>query len=125
MARISSVTNIDINSVGLASTLLIGDIVEITPRARDLAVQRQVAIFNGDEGDFGSYAMFSRPIPQPVIYEQVGMSVTNTNPYIKVRNVTVMSISAAAVMQVGSNCKVDSEARVINIRQLVRGQAPR
>lgn len=118
MARISIVRNIHINDVVLSSTILIGDIVDINLRNKALAVQREVSSYHSKEGNFDDYRIFSKPIPQPDVYEQVDFNVVNRSPYIKVGDVDVIGISTSALLQVGSNQTIRAESRTKHIRQL-------
>ncbi|RAV22507.1 spore germination protein GerPE [Paenibacillus contaminans] len=119
MSRISVVKQITVNEVGLGSTLFVGDLVEVKPRSKALAIQREVANFYGNEGNLDSYAIFSRPIPIPSIYEDVKMEICSSNPFIKVGTVDILSISSSSLLQVGSNRTIDAETRTKHIRQLL------
>lgn len=118
MARISIVQNIHINDVVLSSTILIGDIVDVNLRNKALAVQRQISSYNSKEGNFNEYPLFTKPIPQPYVHEQVAFNVVNRSPYIKVGNVDVIAVSSSALLQVGSNQSIKAESRIKHIRQL-------
>lgn len=120
MKRMSVVQHIAVNEVTLASTLLIGDVVDVKPLTLALAVHRQVSDYVGTEGSFRKYPVFTSPIPQPVVYENVSMTVRNSNPFIRVRSVDVISVSSSSLLQVGSNCRMDLESRGKDIRQFVQ-----
>jgi spore germination protein PE len=123
--RKSVVKNINIHAVTLSSIFQVGDNLVVKPRSRAIAVQREIPIFLGNEGGFSNYPLFSRPIPQPVITEDVRMTVMNKSPLIKVEQIEILSIAASSVFQVGSNQRIDTEARVKHFRQLLRGEVPR
>jgi spore germination protein PE len=116
------VQNILINELGLSSTLFVGDIVEVRPRGRVLAVQREISSYLGNEGNFNDYPLFSNPIPQPIVYEKVTLNIKNSNPFIKVQDIEVLGIAASSLLQVGSNRTIDAESRIKNIRQLLAHQ---
>lgn len=119
MARVSAVQNVVVREVGFASILLAGDCVNVQPRSKALAVQRQSSIYYGNEGSFQQFPIFSKPIPLPVIDENVHFTVNNLNPLIHVKNVDIVSISSSSVLQIGSNRTIDAENRTKHIRQLI------
>jgi spore germination protein PE len=115
-ARMSSVKDIQLISVSDASLIHIGDSVGVTPRARGLAVQREVAVFKKDEGDF-SDPLFSEPLPKPLLTENVHMTRFNESPFINVNRLHIMSAGNAVVIQIGSNQFIDTQARIKHFRQ--------
>jgi spore germination protein PE len=124
-ARTSVVNQINIHAVTLSSTVQVGDNVVVKPRSRAIAVQREIPIFLGDEGGFSNYPLFSRPIPQPIVTEDVKMTVLNESPLIKVGQIEILSVAASSVFQVGTNQRIDAESRIKHFRQLLRGEVPR
>jgi spore germination protein PE len=124
MVRVSLVGGINVHEVTLSSTLLVGDIVHVTNRSRALAVQRQEAVFRGDEGSFEKFGVFSRPIPKPIVDEPETIVYRNEDPFIRVNLVNIISISSSSLTQVGSNRTIDLESRVKHIRQLLPRSAP-
>lgn len=52
------------------------------------------------------------------------MEVRDTNPFIKVNRVRVFSVTNSSLLQIGSLDIVRAEARVLNIRQLLKGKRP-
>lgn len=118
MDRTSIVNRLKINDVSLASTLQIGDLVEFKAHSKALAVQREESIYLGNEGNFEAYELFSKPIPQPKVYEDVQMEILNRDPYIKVGNVRVTAAASSSLIQVGSIQRIDAESRIKHIRQL-------
>lgn len=118
MVRTSAVKNAYVNSVGLGSILFVGDCVEVKPRSKALAVQRQIADFSGDEGSFEAFPIYSRPIPRPDPSDEVQFTVTNRSSFIHVGAVKITSISSSSVLQIGSNLSIDAESRTKHIRQL-------
>jgi len=119
MMRISMVKGISLNNLSLSSVMFIGDMAEFRPLTLALAVQREIPSFNAKEGNFNAFAIFSKPIPKPVAYENVDMRVTNVSPYIKVGPVNITAMSASALMQAGSTGIIDTETRIKHIRQLL------
>ncbi|MDF2716752.1 MAG: spore germination protein [Paenibacillus sp.] len=118
MVRTSAVKNANINSVGLGSIVLVGDCVEVKPRGKALAIQRQIANFNGNEGSFEAFPIYSRPIPRPDPSNDVHFTVTNCSSFIHVGAVNIISVSSSSVLQIGSNQTIDAESRTKHIRQL-------
>ena len=115
---------INLKSVGISATFQIGDIKTIKPRTKIIAVQREIPIYYGDEGNFNSFPIFSKSIPKPVIHEEININRVNLNPFIQVDTIHVLGVSSSGVFQVGSNDYIDSEARTKNIRQLLQGEYP-
>lgn len=124
MVRVSLVGGITVHDVTLGSTLLVGDIVHVANRSRALAVQRQEAVYRGDEGSFEKFGVFSRPIPKPIVDEPETITFRNENPFIRVNFVNIISISSSTLAQVGSNRTIDLESRVKHIRQLLPRSTP-
>lgn len=65
MIRTSKVKFMKVHSVGITSTPQIGDVEEIIPKVKILAVQRYLSLFFGNEGSFNQedFPLFQRPIP--------------------------------------------------------------
>ncbi|WP_199622463.1 spore germination protein GerPE [Paenibacillus alkalitolerans] len=124
MGRVSLVANTKVLAVSTGSIFSVGDAVHLKPKARALAVQREVPVFLGDEGNFEKFKIFTQKIPQPEAAETINMQVHNISPWIKVGNVKIHSVAASSIFQIGSNKTIDSEARVKHIRQLLRGRRP-
>jgi spore germination protein PE len=122
LKRLSIVGNVKISNIGLSSTLQVGDSAIIQARNRVFAVQREVATFWSDEGNFNLYPIFSRPSVYPPILETdtVAMSVDNFGSTINVANIRILSITASSVTQVGSNRIIQADSRILNIRHYVR-----
>lgn len=119
MSRWSIVRQMNITNISLASILQIGDNESIKSKTKALAVQRQVATFQENEGNLEAYQLFSRVIPIPEVYEQVDMKVENLCDYIQVNCIRVLAVSTSSILQVGSNCQIENEARVKHFRQFV------
>lgn len=94
--------------------------MEFKPKTQAIAVQRQKSIYFGNEGNFEAYDIFSKPIPLPIIYEDVKINIRNHNPLIQVGNVRVIAISSSSLVQIGTNQRIESEARIKHIRQLTQ-----
>jgi spore germination protein PE len=120
--RISIVGNMTISNISESSTFQVGDSAVIQARNRVFAVQREVATFWSNEGNFNLYPIFSRPIEYPPILEgdNVTMSVDNLGSTINVGNVRILAISSSSVTQVGSNRVIEADNRILNIRQYIR-----
>ncbi|WP_317617284.1 spore germination protein GerPE [Paenibacillus elgii] len=123
--RTSVVRSLKVNDTGYASTVFIGDLIDFSPVTNVFAVQREIPVFYGDEGHLSAYPIYSSPLPRARLEPAVQMDVTNTSPVICAGNVRVIAISAASMVQFGSVRSIRSEARVKNIRQLLRGLPPK
>ncbi|OEF99592.1 hypothetical protein BHF71_08190 [Vulcanibacillus modesticaldus] len=120
MNRISKVNNIKIINVISSATVITGDTKIIEPRAKILAVQREIPIFYEDEGNIYEYPLFLRPIPKPVALKiPVKTKVLNIKPLIEVDNIKILSIAASGVFQIGSTNFIDNQVRVKHFRQIL------
>ncbi|AST90545.1 spore germination protein GerPE [Sutcliffiella cohnii] len=117
--RISKVDDINIHALSFSSHLTIGDSAYINAKARALAVKREYPLFYGNEGNFLAFSLFTKPIPQPVITENVRMTVENPNSDIVVNTVNIKGISSSSVFQVGANKQIQADSRIKHIRQLL------
>jgi spore germination protein PE len=124
MKRTSVVNHVKVTSISTSSTLIVGDSVKITSRTRALAVQRQVAVFFANEGEFEDYPLFTKEIPQPSISERLNMSIVQESPFIKVNSIYVIGVAASSTMQIGSTRIIDLESRLKHFRQFVTSETP-
>lgn len=122
MKRFSIVRNVKIRTLLFSAIFQVGDNLVIAPKSRVFAVQREIPTFIGNEGNFFEFPIFSKPIPQPLVEEQIHVSTQNVQPYIQVDHLDVLGVSTAAVIQIGSNKVIVTENRTKHIRQLLRGE---
>lgn len=122
--RTINVQDINLDAISSASIFRVGDSDVIRPRNRVFALQREIAFFLPDEGGFSNYPMFTQPIPQPSLYNPVQLCIHNENQGIEVGWINITAVAAASIAQMGNSRVIDSESRVINIRQLLRGERP-
>jgi spore germination protein PE len=118
-ARISEVTNIKLQSVNSSSVLQVGDSYKLKPFSRAIAVQREGALFLGEEGDFSKYEIFNMKLPIPYAEESVTTNFINECPAIVTENVYILSLAASSIFHIGSTKIIESEARVKHFRQLI------
>lgn len=123
-SRTSVVNEMRVTGVDSASTLLIGDLVAFKPKARAIAVQREVPFFLGREGAFEVYKAFTKPIPQMESDDQVMLELQQTVPQITVGCISVFSVTTSSLLQVGSVARIEGENRLMHIRQLLKGRRP-
>jgi spore germination protein PE len=120
--RISNVENVKIQTVNSSGVFQVGDSLTITPSSKALAVQREGAVFLGDEGNFDLYPLFSFPFPplenEKNNCEDIEMTFINKQPNISTNNVYILSLAASGVFQIGSTKKIECETRVKHFRQL-------
>lgn len=119
LTRTSCVNRINIHIVSFASIAQIGDSCIVNGLNKALAVQREIEIEYGNEGNFSAYPVFYEPIPFQPINEPFTFSRHNPNPLIKVDNIDIIGISSSSLLHVGNSGKVYMEARVKHIRQLL------
>ncbi|MGO4886740.1 spore germination protein GerPE [Anaerobacillus sp. MEB173] len=117
--RISNVKNIKIIDLSFSSIFQVGDSVQLTPHSNALAVQRTISEFYGNEGNLQHFPLFTRNIPIPIIDERLSIQRRNECSFINVNNVKIITTSGSSVVHIGSTKKIDAEARVKHIRQLV------
>lgn len=120
--RGSVVKTMDIKNMIFGSVVEIGDTVHLRAYTDALAVQRYKELFFGNEGNFKNYNAFNKPIPIPSLPRQLP-SITKYNEYpdIKVGNIHLITISSSAIVQIGTTNHINSEARVLHIRQISPG----
>lgn len=120
MIRTSKVKFMKVHSVGITSTLQIGDVEEIIPKVKILAVQRYLSLFFGNEGSFNQedFPLFQQPITHLLPETGVSSAFFHEVPVIRVRAVKIAGVSSSSVFQVGSTRRMISEARVKHIRKL-------
>lgn len=81
--RISAVLGLKVNFVLHSSVIIIEDNLVIDPRTKAIAVQREVADFLGNEGNFNTETVFSRPFPSIDSESDVQLTIRNESPWIK------------------------------------------
>ncbi len=88
------------------------------------ALQRQFAVFMGNEGNLNLFPVFFYPdIPPPELDIEVKLTTVHEQNTIRVDYVDVAAVSAASVLQIGSSSSVNGKVRVMNIRQAL-GRGP-
>lgn len=116
--RTSCVDSIRINAISNSGVCIVGDAFQLAPQSKIFAVARQWPIFNGQEGDLSQYPLFQRPIPLPAISEPVTMNIHHHSP-INIGRVTVLGVTASAIVQIGSSQEIDMESRIKHIRHFL------
>lgn len=114
--RLSMVNEIKINTTGSSSVVQIGDSVKFAPRTKALAVQKEYPIFEGTEGDFDQFEVYTQKIPKVPFGCPVHMTTYNEVPIIKADHIRIFGIAASSMLQIGSIGFVDSESRVEHFR---------
>jgi spore germination protein PE len=118
--RISSIGHINITSVDETSIVEIGDAVKFTPVSHVIAVQRERAIFFENEFNFKDYSMFTQPLVQLVVKDDIALTRINESPVIQVKNINILRVLGSSLIHLGSNQMMKAETRVKNIRHLLR-----
>jgi spore germination protein PE len=117
LQRISNVDRLDVLVLSYSSIIQVGDSCIVNAYSRALAVQREKELFFGNEGNFPSYSVFTKPIPFQPITEAISMQTFNQNPIIKVKDLDIIGISSSSILHVGNSRHISMEARVKHIRQ--------
>lgn len=118
MTRTSVVNQTRVINVSLSSVFQIGDSEQIVSRSKALAVQRQLQLFYGNEGDFQKYPAYTLPISRPPLQTTFPVHRYNRSPFIKVNMVNITSVAASSVYHIGSTNYIDAETRIKHIRQI-------
>jgi spore germination protein PE len=117
--RISLVKTISVSDISTSATLQIGDSIEITPRTKSIAVQRQYELFYSDEGNFDAYSIFSATIPTLKIDKSLVFTKRNEGSTINVNYIDILSASSSSVLHIGSTKTINAESRTKHFRQLL------
>ena len=120
--RISAVQHMKVISLDRTSVLEIGDSVQLSPTSQVIAIQREKSTFWENELNFSDYAMFTEEIPQPHVDENIKITIVNQVPMIRVQTVNIENIASSTIIHLGSSENLVSEARVKNIRHLLRAK---
>lgn len=123
--RTSIVNHIMIYNIGYASALNVGDLGDFSPVTLALAVQREIPVYYGKEGNLEAYPLFSIPIPVLKQEREVRMNTYHASPVIRVNDVEVLAVSTSSLVQIGSITSIRAESRIKHIRQLLRGLPPK
>ncbi|MCQ6274359.1 spore germination protein GerPE [Bacillus sp. V3B] len=118
LKRTAKVDALKVKSAGISSVIQIGDSNVVNAFTRAIAVQRQKELFYSHEADFHLFDLFSKSLPLPSIDEAITTQTTSLNPIIKVGMIDVIGISSSAILHIGNSEHVQTEARVLHIRQL-------
>lgn len=121
--RHSVVARVRLNSVLFSSHVHVGDNVAICPQSDVLAVQREIPVFRGDEGDLAAFPLFAAPPPWTPAHEPVRLAACHADPAIRVRSLEVTAISVSSVLQIGANRCIRAVNRTKHIRHLLPRQA--
>lgn len=117
--RGSVVKTIDIKSMLFGSVLEVGDTVHLKSSTNALAVQRNKELFFVNEGNFHNFKAFNKLIPIPPLpFSMPSITKYNECPDIKVGNIHLLTISSTAIVQIGTTNHIDTEARILHIRQI-------
>ncbi|MFN2747046.1 MULTISPECIES: spore germination protein GerPE [Bacillus] len=122
MIRTSKVKFLKAESVGITSTLKIGDVDELNLKTKILAVQRSLSLFFGYEGSFrqDDFQLYRQPIPHLLPETGVRTAFFHEVPAIRVRAVKIWGVSTSSVAQVGSTRRIMADSRVKHIRKLIQ-----
>ncbi|MCP8968243.1 spore germination protein GerPE [Ectobacillus ponti] len=116
--HVSVVGNITLLSIGLGSTLQIGDTNFLLLRSRAIAVQRELPIYRGNEIEFSDFDVFTdTDLTVPKRVTDVRMNVVNVNPFLHVGSLEFSSTENSAVIHIGSVEYGQSNSRIHQIRQ--------
>ncbi|WP_159101856.1 spore germination protein GerPE [Paenibacillus popilliae] len=106
-----------VDSISLSSILLVGDAQRVTSDSKDLIIQGKTTTYQGTDRDFSEFPIFSKEIPELHVPDPLQMNVMNKSKFIKVRGIEVSAAGNSSVIQIGSNCSIQCESRVKNIKR--------
>ncbi|OPA77779.1 hypothetical protein BVG16_15225 [Paenibacillus selenitireducens] len=120
MARISCVQLLHVDSISASAILIVGDAQRLTPDSKALVFQKESSTYLGTEGDFNDYPIFSKEIPEPIALTPLQMNIVNESKFIKVRDIEIKGVDTSSIIQIGSNCLIESESRFKQIQQRIQ-----
>lgn len=118
MPRTTKVKQIRINSISRSSIFQIGDAKEIEPNADILAVQKEGGVSSDKGFELEQYPIFRTTLQTISDPEIVVGDHCHHYPNISVNTIDITGASSSAIVQLGSNKKIDSLARQKHIRIL-------
>ena len=115
--RVSEIGAIKVNIITDAAVMQIGDSQTVDLADIAIALQRQYPDYRGDETRFGSYPIFSLPLPPAP--GPPGASLVSRSPTgrIRVGIVDVIALRASSYLQAGCAGHLTAESRIKHIRQ--------
>ncbi|WP_033829560.1 spore germination protein GerPE [Bacillus andreraoultii] len=118
LKRLSQVQKIDVQIITFSSHLQIGDSNTINAYSIILSSKRDQELYFGTEADDKEkdYVVFSLPLVQLPIYEQLYYKKENLCGSIYVQNVNVIGVSSSSIIHIGSNDRLFLENRRKEIR---------
>lgn len=119
MVRISFVKRVQVDSISASAILIVGDAQRLNPTSKALLFQQESPTYLETDGDFNEYAIFSKEIPEPTELIPVQMNIINESKYINVGALIITGVDTSSIIQIGSNCSIESESRSKQIRQLI------
>ncbi|MFD2924291.1 spore germination protein GerPE [Halobacillus naozhouensis] len=116
--RLAVAHTAQVNSVTIGSGLLIGDVNQLNPRSRAIAVQREGPHTIEDHVSFTTYPIFQRE-PSPMLPPlTISSSFHHVDHEICVDSMFILGASTASAIQIGGIDHIDAHARVKHIRIL-------
>jgi len=119
MIRTALVGNVLVRSLLIASAVHVGEIGGLFPDSRIFAVQREVPVYLGNEGNLEPFTIFRQPFARIQSKERIYPEIHNEIPVIRVRMVDIYGISTSSVLQIGNVGIMDASSRTKHIRQLL------
>ncbi|HLS09670.1 spore germination protein GerPE [Lentibacillus sp.] len=116
--RTALTEKISLNGLTYSAVFNIGDTKMSNPQSRGIAVQKEGASFQGDDGVFfDKYELFHQKANWPKPAVSMHKNTCHHNDTIRVNRVDMTGVSQAGVFQVGSIDQVFSEARIKHMRK--------
>lgn len=118
MSRTAVVGFVKTLSISAGSILQVGDTAEVTPEAQVFALKRELPRFDGNEGDLSGYPLYTQAFPAVEVYETLGWSVQNADPYLRAGIIEIMGVSASSIVHIGNTSIIATKARIKQIRHI-------
>lgn len=119
MQRTSMVEQVKVITVGLGSVVKVGDSENVIATADAFAVQRELPVYYGNEGDLRQIPFFRRPLHLPELEMPICVNRYNHSPQLFVSTVHITGLSAAAVLHIGSVHTIKLRSRIRHVRQFI------
>ncbi|WP_193726689.1 spore germination protein GerPE [Paenibacillus guangzhouensis] len=107
-----------VDSISSSAILIVGDALRLNPDSKALIFQQETPTYIETDGDFNKYSIFSKEIPEPTELIPVQMNIVNESKFINVSELQITGVDTSSIVQIGSNCSIESESRSKQIRQL-------
>lgn len=118
--RVTSIQDVKLTELGSTSVFEIGDSEIITPLSKAIALQRERAVFIMNELSFHDFSIFSVPIVQPTVEENLTMTTFHNQSQIQIKEIEIFSVTSSSIVHLGSSELLHADSRIKHIRHFLR-----